>query len=454
MKKVLLYYPKICGVEDNRDLYVGIPLSVMTLAAQFDSKKYELKIIDGRITENIEDDIVEWIDNELLMVGISAITSYQIKDGIFFAEFIRNYSTNTKLVWGGWHPSLMPYETIVHPMVDIVIKGQGERAIVELADAISLNKEISHIPNLVIKESNGDVYESPTRFYADLNHYKSIVNSFSYVDVNRYIYKIWGNQRVIGYESSRGCPWHCRYCSISSVYNRKWNAMLPPKMIADIDYLYKEYSIDAIHFFDNNFFVDAVRVKHFCNLLIENKINVKWDGTCNVIQFLGFTDEYMKLLKRSGFYRVIIGIESGDEEVLNKIGKLHTNDQVLEVVKKCKRYNIQASFSFMVGFPWNPEQDFLNTINIINKIKVIDNSVEIMFFIFTPYCGTNMYQTALEYGMRFPQSLEEWSSYTYDKANTPWLTEKLRRKIKRYVSFFDTDEMSDKLGLFTNNRNE
>lgn len=67
MKKVLLYYPKICGVEDNRDLYVGIPLSVMTLAAQFDSKKYELKIIDGRITENIEDDIVEWIDNELLL---------------------------------------------------------------------------------------------------------------------------------------------------------------------------------------------------------------------------------------------------------------------------------------------------------------------------------------------------------------------------------------------------
>ncbi len=180
----------------------------------------------------------------------------------------------------------------------------------------------------------------------------------------------------------------------------------------------------------------------------EENIPVRWDGTTVVEQFSGFSDEYIEGLKESGFFRVIVGVESGDEDVLEKINKRHRNHQVLQLVEKCKRHNIMASLSFMVGFPWNPEKDFEETIHLIENIKSIDPSTEILLFIFSPYLGTPLYDVALEYGMTFPDSLEGWSRYTYERSNTPWISDKLLRKINRYISFFGTKDMSSGLASF------
>ena len=93
------------------------------------------------------------------------------------------------------------------------------------------------------------------------------------------------------------------------------------QIVEDIKYLQSGYSIDAVHFFDNNFFVDKNRALKFADLLKRNQINLKWDGTTVVDQFLSFTDSDIENLTSSGMYRVILGIESGDEEVLININK-------------------------------------------------------------------------------------------------------------------------------------
>ncbi|OYO88394.1 hypothetical protein CG709_13870, partial [Lachnotalea glycerini] len=149
-----------------------------------------------------------------------------------------------------------------------------------------------------------------------------------------------------------------------------------------------------------------------------------------------------------GVCRVIIGIESGDEEVLEKIDKKHKNKHVIAVIEKCKKYNIMPSLSFMVGFPWNSEKDFNCTVSLIEQIIKIYDRSEILLFIFTPYCGTKMYEVAKKYGMKFPQELEEWSHYTYDKCNTPWISKKLRRKMMRYITFFGTKDIDENLKNF------
>ncbi|HBB28970.1 MAG TPA: hypothetical protein DC000_06945, partial [Clostridiales bacterium] len=137
-----------------------------------------------------------------------------------------------------------------------------------------------------------------------------------------------------------------------------------------------------------------------------------------------------------------------DDDVLVKINKRHTNDQVLKLVEKCKQHNIMASLSFMVGFPWNPEKDFEETILLIEKIKNINSNTEILLFIFSPYLGTPLYETALEYGMDFPDSLEGWSKYTYEKSNAPWIDNHLLKKINRYISFFGTKDMPPNIAEF------
>ena len=91
------------------------------------------------------------------------------------------------------------------------------------------------------------------------------------------------------------------------------------------------------------------------------------------------------------------------------------------------------SLSFMMGFPWNPKKDMLNTIKLIENIKKIYDKTEILLFIFSPYLGTPLYDIAKDYGMIFPDSLEGWSEFTYDRPNTPWLTDKLAHRMDRYL---------------------
>lgn len=449
MKKIILYYPKLTGDEDSQPLYRGLPLSVLTLAAQFNEKQYQITIIDGRLENAVcKSDLTNLLDDECVCVGISAITSYQIMDGINFSRQVKELNSNVPIVWGGWHPSLMSRQTINSYFVDIIVTGQGEITFLQLVERLTQKGNLKDIPNLLYKDDKNNIISTGEYFLKEIETVKPIENSYKYINMDHYIQELWGNERVVGYESSRGCPWNCKFCSIGSVYNRRWNALTAEQTFNGVKYLYDKHSIDAVHFYDNNFFVNEKRALEFSRLMIKENIPVRWDGTAVVEQFANFSDEYIEELIKSRFYRVIIGIESGDEDVLKKINKRHRNDQVLQLVEKCKRHHIMASLSFMVGFPWNPEKDFEETICLIEKIKSIDPNTEILLFIFSPYLGTPLYDVALEHGMTFPDSLEGWSRYTYERSNTPWISDKLLRKINRYISFFGTKDMPSDLVSF------
>ncbi|SCY70809.1 B12-binding domain-containing radical SAM protein [Alkaliphilus peptidifermentans] len=453
MKKILFYYPQIVENKDSSPLYRGLPFSVMALAAQFNDREYNIKIVDGRLEDKKNTNIWKWFDKDVICVGISAMTSYQIRDGLKFAELIRNSYPQVPIVWGGWHPSLMPTQTIKDDLVDIVVIGQGEATLPRLVERLYIKGSLKEVPNLVYKDENREIVWTKIEALKVFSNTKPIERAYKYVDMESYIQPLWGNQRVIGYESSRGCPFICSFCSIGSVYKGKWSSLTAQKIADSVELLKKSYNVDAIHFFDNNFFVNRNRVLEFSTIIRERELNIRWDGTSVVEQFIKFPTDYIEELKQSGFFRVIVGVESGDEDVLKRINKRHRPAQVLELVEKCKASNIMASLSFMVGFPWNPEKDFYETIALIEKIKRIAAETEILLFIFSPYLGTELFETAIKYGMKFPNSLEEWADHTYDKLNVPWISQKLFHKMDRYISFFGTKEMTSSVSNFLKGTN-
>ncbi len=445
MNKVLLFYPSFSSDHNEKTLYTDIPLSVVTLAGELHNK-YCVEIIDERV-EPLDINIAEKL-KEVFVVGISATTSYQIINGLRFAGKVRNYNKDIRIVWGGWHASLMPYETIRHALVDIIIIGQGERIFDTLLDHLVREEDLSSVPNILYKTKAGEIVSTKQQLFHDLQMPQSMIEGYQYVSMEKYIHSSWGSNRILGYESSRGCPFSCDFCSIGAVFKKKWHGLPSKNVVNDIIFLKEEYQIEAIHFFDNNFFVDKKRAFDIAENLKLNKIDIKWDGTVVTKQFLNFTQKEIEYLKTRGFYRIIAGIESGDQDVLLKINKKHSNEEVLELVKRCKEYNILPSLSFMVGFPWDPEKDTINTIKLIEQIKSLNSNTEILLFIFSPYLGTPLYETAKEFSMHFPESLEGWSEFTYDRSNTPWITKQLMRRIDRYLSFFGTKEMAESQQLF------
>ena len=440
MKRVVLFYPALTNGEDAPTLYVDLPLSVVTLAAQLDPAEYEVEIIDERLRSCTQREIAEKVSGALF-VGVSAITSYQIVNGLRFAQTVRESDPAVPIVWGGWHPSLMPEETIAHPLVDMAILGQGERILPLLAHRLARGESLDDVPNLWWKR-DGRVTRNPRREYSDFQMPCNLITGYARLNLAPYVHPQWGHKRVIGYESSRGCPFACAFCSISAVFQRRWYGLEAERVAGDIAWLKDHYAIDAVHFFDNNFFLDRRRASAVAQQFCERGLDIAWDGTVVAQQFVQFTPPEIERLRQSGLFRVILGGESGDEEVLRRIHKQHTNEQMLESVRMCREFGLLPSLSFMVGFPWDPARDVRRTIALIEQIKRICPHTEILLFLFSPYLGTPLYEVAKDYGMVFPASLEGWASFTYDKANTPWITPALYRKISRYLAFFGTKALS------------
>lgn len=451
MNKVLLLYPSFLNMEEKikKTLYTDLPLSIITLSAQLVNQGYEVEVMD-QCLEDFEYRSLEKKLNGCFLVGISAITSYQIINGLKFAGMIKQYNKSIKIVWGGWHASLMPEQTIHHENVDIVIKGPGEEQIVDVADCIKNRRSLNYVPNIYFKTPDGEIKKTQEKIYDTFQLKNNITDGYKTVDVERYVHAQWGNQRVLGYESSRGCCCQCKFCSIGSLYHGKWYGLPAEDVCHDISYLKRCHKIDAVHFFDNNFFVNKNRALEIAKLFKENKLGIRWDGTIIVQQFLLYKPKEIEFLIESGLYRIIAGIESGDQDVLKKINKHHKNEQVIECVRRCKEYGLLPSFSFMVGFPWDPEEDTKRTLELASKLRSIHPETEILMFIFSPYLGTPLYETAVAYGMSFPDSLEGWAKFTYEKANTPWLSKKLCKKINRYLTFFGTINQSEKEKEFFN----
>ena len=440
MKRIVLFYPALTNGGDAPTLYVDLPLSVVTLAAQFDPAEFEVEIVDERLGPCTPGEIARKCAGALF-VGISAITSYQIVNGLRIARAVRDGDKAVPIVWGGWHPSLMPQETIAHPLVDMVMVGQGEQILPLLARCLARGDGLDSVPNLWWKQG-GRVVRNPRREYPDFQMPRNLIEGYRRLDLTPYVHPQWGHRRVIGYESSRGCPFACAFCSISAVFERRWYGLEAARVAGDIAWLKKQYDIDAVHFFDNNFFIDRQRAADIARLFIERGLDIAWDGTVVAQQFVRFSPAEIDHLRESGLFRVILGGESGDEEVLRRIHKQHTNEQMLESVRICREYDLLPSLSFMVGFPWDPAGDVRRTISLIEQIKRIEPRTEILLFLFSPYLGTPLYEVAKDYGMVFPASLEGWAGFTYDKANTPWITPALSRKISRYLAFFGTKELS------------
>lgn len=444
MSKVLFFYPSYEGDGSAETLYTDIPLSVVSLANRLHGK-FEIEIVDERINPVID---LQKSLKDVIAVGISSTTSSQIINGLRFAEKVRAYDKQIKIIWGGWHPSLMPMETLRHELVDIVIQGQGEVVMERLITCLEEAGDLSTVPNILYKDRDGKIIVTKRQEFSDLQMPRSMKMGYRHVKMTDYIHSGWGNQRILGYESSRGCPYQCSFCSISSLFGCKWYGIPADDIFQDICYLKDEFQIDAIHFFDNNFFVNRNRVFTLADMIKQENIKLRWDGTVVVRQFLNLKAKEIALLKQSGFYRIIVGIESGDEEVLTHIHKLHRREEVLELVRRCKEFELLPSLSFMVGFPWNPEKDFYNTINLIEEIKSIYHQTEILLFVFSPYLGTPLYDIAKSFHMVFPEELTGWAQFTYDRPNTPWLTESLKRKIHRYLSFFGTKQMAEEQKSF------
>ena len=414
IKKVTLFFPTPFPYFRP---WKGVPLSLLAISRVLDKQGYKIKIISRFLSDSPEEEVLREVKDSLCL-GISAMTGFQIYDGLKIARLVKKAYPKIPIVWGGWHPSILTEQTLKDKNVDIVVAGQGDRTFPELVEALRKGKSLKGISGIVYKQ-NGKIITNLPRPLEDINNLPPL--PYHLVDIEKCIFGTEYGKRTIPYISSYGCPHRCGFCVEQIVNKRKWVAVKAEKVVEEWQFLVKKYRADSIAVYDSNFFVDKKRVYDICRGLLKKRIKIKW-GNANgrVPQLVRYEPEIWEAMEKSGCSMILTGAESGSQEALDFIEKDMNVEEIDKFTRLCKKYHIKILYSFLVGLPWskNPkenkkfiDQEYKSTLALIESLLKISKRNRFTYYIFLPYPGAPLFNRAVDLGLKTPRSLKGWSTY-------------------------------------------
>jgi len=342
-KKIILYNPKT--------VFFDMPLALLAVGSVIDSKKYEVIIIDARIEENVIGMIKQHI-KDAICFGLTIITGAPIKDALNISKKVKELSPDVPVIWGGWHTSLFPTQPIKdNSFIDITVQGQGEETFKELVEHLAEGNPLNNLKGIAYR-NNGNVIQNPPRPLVAMERFGRV--NYDLINVEKYFEKK-GN-RQFDYISSTGCYFRCAFCADPFVFERKYSAIPASKMGEDLEHYYRKYKFTDVNFQDETFFTYPERIEEFANKLISRKIKISWAATMRADQGERMSDEIWKLCKQSGLRRLLIGVESGSQEMMDWMKKDIKLSQVFSCAEKCKALDISVIFPFIIGFPSETEK--------------------------------------------------------------------------------------------------
>lgn len=438
--KILLIYP-ITGM-DVFGINVGLPLSCLYLGTVLQQAGYRVEILDERITDTFEADVARSIEQEKpILVGISSMTGLQIRGGLKAARTVRKVDPSLPIVWGGVHPTLCPESTLKDSLCDFIVKGEGELTLVELADCLRQNGDLSKVAGIGYKEGDRLCYGPYRPMIEDLDVIPR--PDYDLIPMEHYFTKAPStNQAQLQIVTSRGCPYDCEFCYNLKFNERRFRHHSAQRVVDDICYLVNRFGVKAIFIEDDYFFGHPGRVEEVCDLLIPKNLDLLIQVPCRIDYLHKRSAEMLDKLYRAGFKELWIGIESGSEKRLKEIMKRNTLDQVREVNQSLKGSDVYVKYGFMAGFPNEDREETLETVDFMFELLNSNpNAGTAPVAVYTPYPGTTLYDKArLVHGANFPNTLEGWSHFHFAENNNPFLSPEQHRfvsKINTISRFFE-----------------
>ena len=430
MKNILLINPPFNIAKENYDSSVSVGL--LSIASYLDSRGVKVKIIDGARQKNYLD-LIKAEAPRYDFAGISVMTT-QIPKALEISRLIKEINPNSRIIWGGTHPTFFPEQTISHNLIDIVSFGEGEETILELAQG----EDLSKIRGIVYKKNSQVFKNEPRRPHNPVD--------MPFFNWDLAAPEILRNLFLIPSLTSRGCPHRCAFC-INAILKNKWRPRAVEQVLEDLKIIKsKDYFRDkSIRFWDENFFVDISRAKAIIDGMAKQNLIIPWETTARAdyLRKGMIDDEFLAKMRQTGCYLLSFGAESGSPEVLKKIQKDITPEEILHSARMCLKYDIIPQYSFMIGLPGETKEDMMMTLALIDKLVKLSDKVQILGpQAFRPYPGSVLYEECQKAGWQEPGSLEEWShlvanelSYLTVK-NFPWVKDKdFVESMEAYVRF-------------------
>jgi anaerobic magnesium-protoporphyrin IX monomethyl ester cyclase len=423
--KIVLYNP--------RAVFFTMPLALLAIGSQLDPDLYEVVTIDGRLEPDPESAVLSQLEGALCL-GVTVLTGAPIADALQISRAAKRARPDLTVVWGGWHPSMFARECLSEPAVDVTVRGQGEETFAEIVDRLATGRSLDDCAGCTLRLADGTVQENRSRPLAPLDKFR--VHDYGLIPVERY-FNLKG-KRQLDYISSQGCNFRCAFCSDPFVYGRKWVGLEPVRMALRLKELWDRYQFDDVNFQDETFFTKRERVQSLAEQIVESGMKITWAATMRADQGVRLPDEVWKLCKQSGLRRLLVGVESGSNEVLKRIRKDIKIEQVFETAEKMLQHDIGGHFPFIVGFPDESDAHIQATLDCAKKLRSLSPNFLTPIYYFKPYPGSALVIEAVERGFRLPQTLEAWAQFDYVAGEPgPWVSPEKFELIERFKFFHE-----------------
>ena len=381
------------------------PLSLSYLAAVLQNEGIEVQILDLLVSQHsarkIRDKIAEY---QPQMVGATCVT---LNSPIASRNLkvCKDFDPRLVTLLGGPHASFALKETLLRARwIDVIIIGEGERTLVELARALEKGKDIRQVAGIAFREDNRVVQTEPRTLIEDLDELPTPARHL--LSLSKY--------RAIGAPctliTSRGCPYRCIFCSGPRLFGRRVR-FRDPKLVADeIEQIHKGFGFERLNIVDDTFTLNHRHALAVCDEILRRNLNFQWNVFARADTV---TADLLKKMRGAGCSWLLYGAESASPQILKTIKKGTTPDDIRRGTKLATEAGIGVFNSFIFGLPGESPETARLSLAFAHELNR-DYDAKYGFHLLSPLPGTELYEKPKEYGLRILS--RNWAKYD---ANEP-----------------------------------
>jgi hypothetical protein len=371
-----------------------VPLGALYLTSALEKEEYDVELKDFQSTAHKElsadgssyrisgfggnavDRLAGLLESSAEIIGISCMSDL-LPLAVRGVEKLKERSPGKIIIMGGIGPSGAAAGILRHfPFIDIIVKGEGEKTIVDVMDHLLEGKSLERVPGICFR--HGDtVYDNPPR---------QRIQDIDAIPFPAYRNIDFSHYTVPGILSSRGCPLECMFCDASPYWGNICRTRRMENVIEEIRLLRETYGCRYIEIVDDAFTLDRPRVLEFCQMLQEERLNIQW-SCCGRIDRVDRA--LLEEMVGSGCTMISYGVESGAENVLRLLHKGFSRKQAMEVLAMSAGY-VDTAANFIWGFPFETMNDFRDTLNMVAQI--METGVQPWLFSLSPLPFSRIYQ--------------------------------------------------------------
>ncbi len=396
--KTLLVFPR--SFEPN---FIP-PFGLASLAACLQRAGHTVDILDQTVDSGRQYD---WGDYGFVGMTLLCATFH---NGIDLARRIRKVNPPVVIAAGGPFPDTCPEEVLRTREIDIVVHGEGEHSIAQLVQAIDQGHEIDGIAGLSFIRDG--TFNSTGRACPIEDLDSLPLPAFDLYSLDRYAASRAG-KRQAPVMASRGCPYRCVFCTRGPTESRRMRYHSPSRVVELTQLLAREMGCKCIRFVDSTFTVNQPWVNAICDLLLERDVGVEW--TCGS-RIDCLNPGLLEKMKAAGCSKMCVGIESGNDGILERLEKGFRKSDVHAAAQMCQGINgPELHASFIIGHPWDTRETIRETGEFASELRDT-YGIRCGFCVMTPFPGTTLWSHAEEWGLRITKDWERFCKLSFQGA--------------------------------------